>query len=269
MHKVQTYGALKGEHQMEEKNPIQVSERIFQTIETLAQTGPIGLLALSKELSLNKSTLHRILNSLICLGYVQQDAETSKYSLSFKLCDLANQLLGRIDAVELAKPSLKRLAAQTGETVHLVQLDGIHAVYIDKVESYANSVRLVSKVGKRIPLYCSGVGKALLSAMEEGKVSEIWENSQILPLTEHTITEYAALLGQLQQVRKLGYALDLEENEVGVRCIAAGIRNYTGKTIYAFSISAPSSRMSDEAIGVLAGKILETQAQLEKALGGS
>lgn len=250
---------------METKNPIQVSERIFQTIEVLANTGPIGLLSLSKELSLNKSTVHRILTSLIILGYVKQDEETAKYSLSFKLCEIANQVLGKIDAVEIAKPYLKHLAALSGETVHLVQLDGIHAVYIDKVESFANSVRMVSKVGKHIPLYCSGVGKALLSAMDEEAVAKIWENSEIIRLTEHTITDYDSLLAQLQETKRCGYALDLEENELGVRCIAAGVKDYTGKTLYAFSISAPISRMSDEAISELAKKVLTVRENLEKA----
>ena len=151
---------------MEEKNPIQVSERIFHTIECLARTGPIGLLELSKELNLNKSTVHRILNSLICMEYAKQDAETLKYSLTFKFCGIANQILAQNNIIDLIRPYIKELAEQTNETVHLVQLDGLNAVYIDKVEASHNSVRLVSMVGKSIPLYCSGVGKALLADMK-------------------------------------------------------------------------------------------------------
>ena len=115
---------------MEEKNPIQVSERIFHTIECLARTGPIGLLELSKELNLNKSTVHRILNSLICMEYAKQDAETLKYSLTFKFCGIANQILAQNNIIDLIRPYIKELAEQTNETVHLVQLDGLNAVYI-------------------------------------------------------------------------------------------------------------------------------------------
>ena len=94
---------------MEEKNPIQVSERIFHTIECLARTGPIGLLELSKELNLNKSTVHRILNSLICMEYAKQDAETLKYSLTFKFCGIANQILAQNNIIDLIRPTLKNL----------------------------------------------------------------------------------------------------------------------------------------------------------------
>ena len=163
---------------MEEKNPIQVSERIFHTIECLARTGPIGLLELSKELNLNKSTVHRILNSLICMEYAKQDAETLKYSLTFKFCGIANQILAQNNIIDLIRPYIKELAEQTNETVHLVQLDGLNAVYIDKVEASHNSVRLISMVGKSIPLYCSGVGKALLADMKDEKVKEKVEEPQ-------------------------------------------------------------------------------------------
>lgn len=245
------------------KNPIQVADRLFQTMEVLASSGPIGLMELAGTLDLNKSTVHRILNSLIYMGYVKQNPETSKYSLSFKIWDLANQLLTQTDIVDIARPHLKELVAKCGETVHLVQIDGLKAVYIDKVESYTNSVRLVSKVGKSIPLYCSGVGKALLAEMNLDTAKDIWDRSDIKELTEHTITDFDALKERLAQVREQGYALDDEENELGVRCIAACIKDYKGKPKYAFSISAPVNRMSDERIAELAKDVLATQKKLE------
>ena len=119
---------------MSEKNPIQVSDRIFRTIELLARSGPSGLLDISNELELNKSTVHRILNSLICMDYVKQDPDTSKYSLTFKICSLSNQVLSHNSLIDIARPYIQDLAEQTGETVHLVQMEGINAVYIDKVE---------------------------------------------------------------------------------------------------------------------------------------
>ena len=103
---------------MEEKNPIQVSERIFHTIECLARTGPIGLLELSKELNLNKSTVHRILNSLICMEYAKQDAETLEYSLTFKFW-WNRQPDSAQNIIDLIRPYIKELAEQTIETVHL------------------------------------------------------------------------------------------------------------------------------------------------------
>lgn len=99
---------------MESKNPIQVADKLFLVLETLARTGPIGLSDLCREVSLNKTTVHRLLNSLFYMGYVRQDTQTSRYSLSFKIWDIANQFVSKIDIVEEARPSLRELAAKTG-----------------------------------------------------------------------------------------------------------------------------------------------------------
>jgi DNA-binding IclR family transcriptional regulator len=247
---------------MGENNPIQVADRIFLVIETLAFTGPMGLLELSKHLELNKSTVHRLLSSLIYMGYVKQDLDTGKYSLSFKIWEIANQVLTKIDIVDIAKPHLKKLVEKTGETVHLVQIDGTKAVYIDKVESYNNSVRMVSKVGKSIPLYCSAVGKALLAEMDDNAVKKMWDNSEIEKLTNHTIVDFTAFKKHLSTIYNNGFSLDDEENELGVRCIAVCLKDYRGKAKYAISLSAPVNRMNNKRIKELSKYILETKTQL-------
>lgn len=246
----------------EEKNPIQVADRLFFVMETLADTGPVGLIDLSGRLNLHKSTVHRLLNSLIYMGYARQDPETGKYSLTFKILEISNKILNKVDILEIARPHLKKLMQQTGETVHFVQIDGNEAVYIDKVESHQNSVRMVSKVGSRIPLYCSGVGKALLATMKPETVKKLWDTSSIHKLTPHTITDYDVFLQKLEEVRKRGYALDNEENEEGVRCIAACLTDFKGKAKYAFSISAPVNRMTDERIQELSAYVLEMKQQM-------
>ena len=253
---------------MENKNPIQVSERIFNVIECLAASGPMGLQDLSNELDLNKSTVHRILNSLICMDYVRQDSETLKYSLSFKFCRISTQILAQNNMIDTARPYLKQLAEQSGETVHLVQIDGINAVYIDKVESAHNTVRLVSMVGKSIPLYCSGVGKAMLAEMSDDKIKAVWDASDIHPLTDYTVTDFNQFQTLIADARKNGYSLDNEENELGVRCIAVSLKSFSGKPSYAISISAPKDRMSDERIAELKEQILTTKAQITKEVSG-
>lgn len=245
------------------KNPIQVSERIFSTIEILAQNGAMGLQELSSELSLNKSTVHRILNSLICMDYVRQDPESLKYSLSFKICGLANQILSKNNMIDIARPYLKELSLVSGETVHLVQIDGIHAIYIDKVEASKNSVRMISMVGKSIPLYCSGVGKAILADLPNEKIRSIWDHSSIEQLTKYTVTNYNDFLKLIDETRKTGYAMDNEENELGVRCIAVALKGYNGKSEHAISISAPKDRMSNSRISELKEMILKAKMQIE------
>lgn len=251
---------------MEEKNPIQVSDRLFLVLETLAETGPVTLAALCQHLDLNKSTVHRLLCSLIYVGYVKQDPDSGKYSLSYKILALSSKALHHLDILETARPILKALAIETGETVHLVQLDGLEAVYIYKQEAYQNSIRMASKIGSRIPLYCSGVGKAMLADMRDEKVKEIWTRSKHHQLTPYTITRFDDLLEVIKKVRQNGYATDDEENEVGVRCIAASILDYNNKSQFAFSISAPTTRMTDERILQLSGIILETKKKLQAEL---
>lgn len=250
----------------EEKNPIQVADRLFQTLEMLASNGPTGLMELSSELNLHKSTVHRILNSLIYMGYARQDTESNKYSLTYKILEISHQLLNKADIIDTLRPHLKKLVNETGETVHLVSLDGNEAVYIDKVESFQNSVRMVSKVGSRIPLYCSGVGKAIMAEMSPERVQKIWESSEIKKMTEHTIVEFPKLLQVLGEVKANGYAMDNEENEIGVRCIAACLKDYSGKPQYAFSISVPLNRFPDERLPSLSGAVLKAREEMMKEI---
>lgn len=252
---------------MEEKNPIQSAGRIFKILELLADKGEMGLLELSEELHLNKSTVHRMLSSLIYMGYAKQNDSTQKYALSFKIVNMAGKLLERTNILPIAKPYLKSLSDLSGETVHLVQKEGNNILYIDKVEATAGSIRMVSHIGMIHPMYCSGVGKAILSTMSEEAVAKIWKESVIEKKTEHTITDFQAFKKVLEEIRKKGYALDDEENELGVRCIAACIYDYHRDVKYAFSISGPVSRMTPEYIEKLSHDVLRVQRELSEELG--
>ena len=251
---------------MEDKNPIQVADRLFGALELLAENGDAGVMEVSTALGLNKSTAHRVLNSLIYMGYARQNEETGRYEPSLKVVDLANQVMKHVDIVQVVRPYLRKLMELTDETVHFVERDGTDAVYIDKVESYRNGIQMVSRIGSRIPLYCSGVGKAIAAELDEHEVEEIWNRSRILPLTPYTITDFEAFRWELSEIRERGYALDNEENENGVRCIAVSLKDYTGRVKYAFSISAPVSRMDNEKIRQLAGYVLEIKDQVMEKL---
>ena len=251
----------------ESKNPIQVAEKLFRVIELLAENGPMGIMELSASLGFHKSTVHRLVASLQYMGYIRQDEESLKYSLSLKFLEIGSRILEQTSMAALIHPSLKRLSEQTGETVHLVKREGTEAVYIDKVESFASSIRMVSRVGSRIPLYCSGVGKALLADLTDQEIGEIWKNSRIRKLTPRTITELPVLMERVEQVRKDGYAVDDEENEEGVRCIAASLRDYHKDPVYALSISAPANRMTDQRILELKEYVLAFRQDLSRSLG--
>lgn len=250
-----------------EKNPVQSAQRIFEILELLAKEGKLPLNAVASCLSLHKSTAHRLLSSLIAMGYVRQEERTGRYRLTFKLLELSGQMLEGLDIVGLARPWLEQLGCQTREAVHLVQRDGAEIVYVDKVERSEGSIRMVSRIGLRRPLYCTAVGKAMLAEMPPGKVAQLWEQSRVERLTDHTIVHLEALYRELEEVRRRGYALDNEENEMGVRCIGACILDYQGRANNALSISAPLSRMSDERIDELAPFIMEAKRALSYELG--
>lgn len=249
------------------KNPIQVAERLFQLIELLAENGPMGIMDMSASLGLHKSTVHRLAASLQYMGYIRQDEESMKYTLSLKFLEIGGRILEQTNMAALIHPSLKKLSEQTGETVHLVRREGTEAVYIDKVESNTSSIRMVSRVGSRIPLYCSGVGKALLAELSDEEILDIWNRSEIRQLTPYTITSFQELMERLRTVRTDGYALDNEENEEGVRCIAVSLPDYHRKPVYALSISAPMGRMTEERILEMKDAVLAFKGELARTLG--
>jgi len=175
---------------MEQKNPIQSADRIFHVIETIAESGPIGLMELSHRLNLHKSTIHRLLTSLSYMGYVEQEAETNKYQLTFKIVELSSKFLARMDILSLAHPYMEKLANQCQETVHLVKRSGTNVVYIDKISPLMTrdtSIQMGSQVGLARPMHCSAVGKSILAQLPENEVKDIWDNTPIEKKTKNTV----------------------------------------------------------------------------------
>lgn len=251
----------------ENKNPVQSAERIFQVMEMLADNGEMGLMELSAALDLHKSTVHRLLMSLIYMGYAKQDEATQKYMLSYKVVNMAGKVLDRMDILQVAKPYMEQLSDLSGETVHLVQREGNNILYIYKIEAKVGTIRMVSRVGMVHPMYCSGVGKTIMATLPEEEVKQIWNESIIEKKTDRTITDFEDMQRILAEVRKNGYALDDEENEKGVRCIAACLYSYQKEVKYAFSISGPTSRMTREHVKELAVDVKRVQDELSRELG--
>ncbi len=251
-----------------DKNPIQVADRLFKTLEFLASRKESGLMEVASAMKLNKSTAHRILTSLEYMGYVKQSKENGKYFLTMKIVELSGLVMSRVDIIGMVRPHLEKLMETTGETVHFVKRDGNEAIYIDKVESHQNSIQMISHIGSRIPLYCSGVGKAMAATFSNEEVRDVWKSSRIVKLTPHTITDYMDFEEVLDRIRKLGYAMDDEENELGVRCIATDLSSNGKSAEYAFSISAPVSRMDEKRISKLSEYMQRTRRDILKDIGG-
>jgi IclR family transcriptional regulator, KDG regulon repressor len=252
-------------------NLVQTITRISEILDILAEH-PKGLSVgeLSRNVQLPKGTVHRLLTSLAYVGFVRQDSATKFYLLGFKLMELGNVVLNHIDLRNEARPLLIHLARQVGETVHLVVQDQDDAIYIDKVEPSQKSsgLQMVSKLGTRIPMHCSSVGKVLLSHLTEAEFESIVSRRGLSRMTENTICDTSELREHLKRIRISGFAVDNEENEKGIRCVAAPVRDATGKIVAAVSISAPTARVSVKMLKTeLKEEICKTAAAVSKRIG--
>lgn len=249
------------------KNGTQSIQRIFGLIEALAShPGGTSLQQLCAATGLAKSTAHRMLASLVEMGYVVQDSFTTRYRLTLKLFELGSAVVNDMDILTVARPHLDRLSRQTGEAVHLVLRDGADIVYLYKAEALGVR-RMSSQVGLRSPMYCTGVGKAILATLPAAEIQSVWDSSAIHRITEHTIVDYSQLCEQLRAVRQKGFAIDDEENELGIRCVAVALPGPSGKAEAAFSLSSLVPHMSEERITQLAQMSLATRDAILRDLG--
>jgi DNA-binding IclR family transcriptional regulator len=252
-------------------NLVQTIERASSILDILGQSPQgISIRELSTKIKLPKGTTHRLLSSLSYFGYVRQDPKTRNYLLGLKLVELGQLLLGQLDLRKEAEPFLRVLAERTKETVHLVFLDRNEIVYIDKVETEQNSsgLKMASRVGLRNPAHSSAVGKVLLAHFPEEELKNFIKEKGLAKRTENTIIDLTQLKDHLKLVRAQGYAIDDEENEKGIRCVAAPIYNEVGKTVAAISISGPAFRITKKVIQEsLKKEVMETALKVSQRLG--
>lgn len=248
--------------------PVQSIDRALDIVEALS-VQPHGMLLkdLSAEVGLHVSTTHRLLASLVSRGYVQKDIETGKYRLTVRLFEIGSRAISGMNLVSISRPYLEQLAAGTGETVHLVARNNDEVVYLYKEDRRESVIHMASFVGFRSPMYRTAVGKSILALLPEEEVRRIWDRSVIEPLTPNTIVRYDDLLENLAIVRQRGWAMDNEENELGVLCIAAPIKDFTNTPIGAISISAPAARMTFSTCERFALKVIASTNAISKALG--
>lgn len=245
---------------------VQSVARIFALIEVLcAHPKGASLQTISAESGLPKSTAHRLLSSLVSLGYAVQDSFSTHYRLTMKMFELSSGIVDSMDIMGVAKAHLERLSQRTGEAVHLVIRDARDIVYIYKTES--GPMRMSSRVGLRSPLYCTGVGKAILATLPPEEVEDVWNHSSLKKLTSRTVVDLTEMQDQLAEVRANGYAIDDEENEMGVRCVAVAIPGPDGRAESAFSISGLAPYMTPERIRRVAALALDTRTDILADLG--
>lgn len=225
----------------------------------------IGVTQLARQLLLAKSTVHRLASTLIEAGMLEQNAESGKYRLGLAVFELGALVRRRMDYSTEARPYLMKLREQSGETVHLAIRDEAAIVYINYLES-RQAIRMSTELGMRKPAHCTAEGKALLAFQPEEVVGRLIDGG-LVARTPKTTTAPAALHKELAAVRSRGYATDDEECELGVRCIAAPVRDYGGAVIAAVGVAGPTQRLTKKKLAALAPDVIAAAAAVSQRLG--
>jgi DNA-binding IclR family transcriptional regulator len=248
-------------------NLVKAVDRSVNILEELANHEEgLGVTELANRLDIHKSSIHRLLSTLVYRGLVKQDPKTDNYKLGLKLFELGSRIFNDLEIREYAKPYLEELVAATDEAVHLVIMDQGEIVYIDKVES-SKTIRMNSQIGKRVPVHCSAVGKAMLAYYPKARVDQIIKEQGLAKYTENTITDLKELKEHLTKIKEQGYAIDNVEHELGIRCVAAPIFNYSGKVVSSVSVSGPTIHVTKERVEELAKLVKDTAMKISSQLG--
>lgn len=247
---------------------VQSIERAFNILEHLSgHPHGMQITKLAEETGLSKSTVHRLLSTLIELKYVKQDMDTERYTIGYRALYLSRNLINTSSLIATVKPYLQSLVEDINETIHLCVEEHEEVVYIDKIESN-QTIRMSSRIGSRAPLYCTGVGKMILSGKTDEDVQDITSRIEFIKKTPNTIITYEKFIEEIFHIRRQGYALDDVENEEGIRCIAVPIYDFSGEIIASFSVSGPCSRITLEWIQTeLAEKLIQTAKEISLQLG--
>ena len=225
----------------------------------------IGISDLARRLGVAKSTVHRLAVTLVADGMLERNPDTGKYRLGIALFRLGSLVRRRMIVSNEARPFLRDLREKVNETVHLAVLDGCEIMYVYNLES-TQAIRMRSDVGVRKPAHCTAEGQAILAFQPAERIEAVLQ--QGLPArTPRTITDAGELRTVLAAIRARGCAIEDEESEIGMRCVAAPLRNDTGEAVAAIGLAGPVSRLSKKALTGFIPHVIETAAAISARLG--
>lgn len=246
---------------------MRAAERVLNILESfLNEEGEIGLVELANLSKLNISTTHRIASSLVKRGYLNQPNKRAKYSLSMKLLEFTPFIENIERIADIAFPFLVELNKQVNESIVVSVLDRNEAINIEHVECRQN-LRFTSRLGARLPLHSTAVGKILLAGMTEEELEKFLHSKELTRFTENTITDPDRLRAELATIRREEIAIGEEEFELGVICVASSIRDGSGKVIAAVVASVPSARLNSNRMQELKCLVRSCGLKISKALG--
>ena len=243
---------------------VQSVDRALTILEVLARIGEAGVTEIAAELGVHKSTAFRLVTTLEGHRLVEQTADRGKYRLGVGLLRLAGATTARLDLVQEARPVCRQLAADTGETVNIAVLSESSALYLDQVAG-SSALQPHNWVGQHIPLHATSNGKVLLSGLDDAALDRVL--GALSRYTALTITRKSLLREELAQVREQGYAVAVDELEVGLTAAAAPIRNAHGDVVASMSVSGPTFRLSAERVDCVLPQLLEAALEVSHRLG--
>lgn len=250
----------------EGKSGVQSVERSLDIIEALAtEPAGIGLSRLADMTGLHKSTVHRLLATLLERGYVSKQQDGS-YRLGLKMIEAASCFLNGLELQTEARPYISRITRELGLTAHLGILEGDKVVYIEKMDVIAN-IKMYNQIGLRVPAYCSSLGKCLLSGYSRDELELIMSDCTFERFTQNTITSMEEFHKEMKKVRTKGWAIDNEESELNHRCIGAPIFDYRGDIIASISASGNNVAVPEDKIAQIAEYIKDIAMQISREMG--
>ena len=254
-------------HDTTEQNRIKSLDRAMEVLERLSELGGATLTDLSADLAQAPASVYRVLVTLEARGIVEFEPDPQTWHIGPAAFVIGARFLRRTSLVDRARPVLRQLMESTGETANLgVERDG-QVLFVAQIETHEN-IRAFFPPGTLSPMHSSGIGKALLSALPEDRVAAILDRQGQMRFTPSTVTTRAALLAELRLSRARGFAIDAEEKNVGMRCIAAPIFNALGEVAAGISVSGPVSRMAEAQTERLAGAVRAAARDVTERVGG-
>ncbi len=247
---------------------VQSLSRALSILNTLADSdGGFSLSDLALTVGLAPSTTHRLLTTLQNERYVAFDAERRVWNVGVQAFQTGNAFLKTRDLVSLARPLMRRLMETSGETVNLGIFDHGEVIYLAQVECL-KLMRAITRPGGRVPMHCSGIGKALLAWISDREVNSILHARGLQRITSTTIDTPAKLREDLEKIRARGFSFDDEENGIGLRCVASVVFDENGMPLAGISLSGPTARLKDERIQILGASVVEAAVRITQAMGG-
>jgi len=241
--------------------------KAVEVLEELAKSEDgLGVTEISNKLNYGVSATYHLLNTLKQCHIIEQDKKTKKYRIGFALFRICGMAKRQNALASLAQPYLDELREMVGETSNLMILDGNEVIYVAQSES-TKLLKLFTQLGAKVPFYCTGGGKAIVAYQPKKVQDLILSNTNFIKYTKNTLTDVNELQKELKIIKEQGYAIDNEEREEGVTCIAAPVFDCYGEAIASISISGPTYRLKEKHISSIVKNVMDTAKKMSEALG--